>query len=428
DTTETFFTDQVLKDADIIVREGFKKENITKEIQLIIHSTAYNPKTHPEITEAQERGVPTMSYPQAVGEISKNFFTIAVAGTHGKTTTTAIIGSILKTANLDPSAIVGSRVNDWKGNALNGKGKYFVLEADEYQNKLKYYHPTFVVLTNVDWDHPDFFPTRESYEKVFADFLSRVPQYGCIVVCADDADAERIVRKSAHARVITYGYDQSSDIVIKRNQQQERENGATFSLNTKQKKPEIFQTKLYGKHNTQNMTAAIIVARELGAKEESIQKAVAEFHGTARRFEKMGEKNGVTVFDDYAHHPTEIKATITAAREVCKDQKMVIVFHPHTFSRTQALMEEFSQSFDGADRVIILPIYASAREEGQNQTVSSQDLAMRINQYSKDKAVTVDTMDEAVTLIEKTTIENDVIITMGAGDVWRVGKMFLAKK
>ena len=419
DVAERFFSDPILQKLHIPYAETFDPKNIPAKVDLVIYSTAYSAQNNAEVAAALERSLPMVSYPEALGLLMKEKFSIAVCGTHGKTTTTALAAHVLACGDKDPSAIVGSAVMGWNGGARVGKGQYFVVEADEYQNKFFHYHPMAAIVTNVDWDHPDFFPTFASYKDSFSHFLRRIPPHGFIIACGDDADVADVVR-AAQCTVLTYGFSRECDFIISA-PEQHREEGKIiqrFSVFHEGEKYGTFNLPLVGRHNMSNATAVIALAFKLGIPPAAVREGVETFRGTARRFEQRGTFEGATLIDDYAHHPAEIVATLTAAREAYPDRKIWAVFHPHTFSRTEALKEEFVQSFDSADYVLLLDIYPSARENGG--TIGSGDLARAINAYVPQKAVHTPTIADAVELLRREVREGSVIITLGAGDVWRV--------
>jgi len=431
DVSEVFFTDAILKKLKINYAEKFDKKNIPKKVDLIVYSSVYTPEKNEELKEAMTLGVPVFSYPEAVGHLTKEKLTLEVCWTHGKTTTSALLAETLRFCGKDPSAIVGSHILNWEGSALSGSGEYFVLEADEYQNKLALYFPYGVILTSVDWDHPDFFPTVAEYEKAFADFVTRIPAQGVLVYCNDLASVSRIAEK-ASCHKISYGSLKGADFHITDFKPErlgfvgEKDSiKQTFSVSTASSDLGEFRLRLAGMHNALNATAVIALCIHLGLDKERVRLALEKFSGTERRFEFLGERYGALMYDDYAHHPEEIKATLQAFRELYPDKRLRVIFHPHTFSRTKALMSDFSQSFDIADEVKILKIYGSAREE--QGTVSSEDLVTAINQYFHGKAEAVEDIDELISEFEKTMGHQDVIITLGAGNVWEISHR-LAKK
>ncbi|MGB4943224.1 MAG: cyanophycin synthetase, partial [Candidatus Moraniibacteriota bacterium] len=297
-----------------------------------------------------------------------------------------------------------------------------------YQNKLALYQPLGVILTSVDWDHPDFFPTVAAYEAVFADFLARVPRHGFVVVCGDHARAEFLSRSLATTRY-TYGLLEGNDVRAVDHRsvpETERLDGILqeFSVEFQGVLIGRFQTRLAGRHNVENALAVIAVAMHLRLDIELVRQALAAFTGTKRRFEYLGERRGALVYDDYAHHPAEIQATLVAFRDLYPTRRLFVVFHPHTFSRTKALLEEFATSFELADGVVILDIYGSAREVQGG--VSARELVDRINHYTPDKAAYAPDRAVLAAEIARDMQPNDVIITMGAGDVWQVAETILA--
>lgn len=383
DTEERFQTDAILRRSGIPFVEGFKKENVPTNVDCVIYSTAYNEKNS-EYAEAKRRGIPMLSYPEALGQLMEGKYGIAVSGSHGKTTTTALLGHVMTEAGLDPTVIVGSEVKNWGANARVGKSQYVVIEADEYQNKFQYYNPKGLVITNIDWDHSDFFTTPEAYQKAFDGFREKVLESGGWIVATE---------KIQYLPSVVEGLPLS----------------------------------LSGEHNQKNTALVYAAAKKLGIADDTFWKAVQSFKGTARRFEVKGmTKHGVTIIDDYAHHPTEIQATLKAARARYPKQKLWVVFHPHTFTRTKTFFDDFARSFADADHVIILDIYGSAREAQGG--VHSQDLVAAINKIAPEHgkgAATyyIPTIAEAATYLRDHAQKGDVVITMGAGDVWKVGEL-----
>lgn len=431
DTDEVFFTDSILQKIGIGYEEHFDPENIPEKADAIVYSTAYSKEKNAELAAAFERGVPVFSYPQALGMLTREKLTLAVSGTHGKTTTSALLADTLKFCGLDPSAVVGSRIMNWEGNALSGAGQYLVIEADEYQNKLAEYSPFGVILTSVDWDHPDFFPDIASYEQAFKDFVARIPRHGVLVYCNDSANVARIAESATCTR-ISYGFLPGADFQI-RDYVPEKlgfvgEKDAfkqTFSVSHGEEDLGAFHLKLAGEHNAQNATAVLALATFLKQTVGRIRIAFEKFSGTERRFEFIGERYGALMYDDYAHHPEEIRVTLKAFRDLYPDRRLRVIFHPHTFTRTKALLTDFAQSFDTADEVILLDIYGSAREAQGG--VSSEDLANLINRFVPGKAEHISDAAEIIEKLEKTMGRQDVIITLGAGNVWEISHK-LAKK
>lgn len=415
DTAEKFFTDEILKKKDIPFYEKFSSENVPADADLIINSTAYSEDNNVEVAEAKRMNFKLVSYPEMLGRLFREKLGIAVCGSHGKTTTSAMLACSLKEAGIDPSAIIGSQVRQWGSSILAGNGDYFVAEADEYQNKLKYYDPYAAILTSVDWDHPDFFADFEVYKKVFKEFVVKIPKTGFLVIWGDSSDTLEI-SKSALCQVLTYGFGEDCDYYIVNHDYNEQ--NQTFEILFQGESLGIFKTQLVGRHNVLNSAAVVATCHKMNLDLEKVRKAVADFQGTSRRFEKIGERNGAILIDDYAHHPDEIKATLSGARQKFKNKNIITVFHPHTFSRTKALLQEFAQSFDDCDKVIVIDIYGSAREKQGG--VSSKQLVELINKYTFGKAEYIPTINETITFLSEKIGEKDVLIAMGAGDVWKV--------
>lgn len=421
DNGDHFYGD-ILKRNNIEVFDFYKAQNIPPDVDKIIYSTCVN-SDNPEFQEAVRRKIPMLNYPEALAEIFNQKMGIAVCGTHGKTTTTAMLATTFKELGLKPSALVGSKVKDWKGNSLAGSGDYFIIEADEYQNKLKNYNPWAVILTSVDFDHPDFYKTFDDYKQAFADFVKKIPRHGFLVYCNDDSDVVEIANQ-ASCQKISYGFSQGSVCKIENfefqinNFQINNSVGQSFEVFYKDSLLGKFKIALPGKHNVLNATSVIALCHKLNLNSLRIADALKTFQGTVRRFEYIGESQDAILIDDYAHHPEEIKTTLKTARNIFPQKNIITIFHPHSFSRTEALLTDFSQSFDNADEVIVLDIYGSAREVSGN--VSSRDLVRLINRHDPQKSQYVPTIEEVIETLKDKIGENDLVISMGAGDVWRV--------
>ncbi|NTW14598.1 MAG: UDP-N-acetylmuramate--L-alanine ligase [Candidatus Moranbacteria bacterium] len=425
DTAEVFFTDDVLKKIGIVPFVGFSTEHVAADVDHVIYSTAYSPDKNQELAAASSRGIPLLNYPEAVGMLTRERMGLLVAGTHGKTTISAMLAEALRNADEDPVAIVGSRVRAWDGNALAGDGKYLVLEADEYQDKLRYYQPFSAILTSIDWDHPDFFLDEHVYADAFREFVCRIPHHGALVYCADSASVVKVAA-DATCRRLSYGFNTDADFHIIGYEAVSLgtvEAGGTrtrFEIVHEGESLGMFSLRIPGKHNAQNAASVVALASFLRIDMEAVRTALAEFSGTARRSEFIGEYKAALVYDDYAHHPEELRATLSAFRELYPDKTITAVFHPHTFTRTAALLSEFAQSFDDADHVLVLDIYGSARE-GTGR-VTSMDLVREINRFVHDKAEYVPTIPEVVEKLKGSLHGGDLLITFGAGDVWRVAE------
>jgi UDP-N-acetylmuramate--alanine ligase len=430
DTNEIFMTDEVLKNCGIKVYEGFSVDNLDRNIDVMIYSTAYNENTNIEFAEAKKRNIKMVSYAEALGVVFKDYFGIAVIGSHGKTTTTAWLGFLLKQSGLEPNVMVGAKVRQLGGCSITGASDYLVIEADEYQNKLKHFEPKAVLLNNIDYDHPDFFPNEDAYKQVFVDFINKIPKRGFLVANFDDPIIQKIARVNTRAKVISYGIKEAADIIA----YDIKQSGdvqifkAKFGVsddddNSSAKDKELgeFKIKLSGKHNIYNALAVIATAIELNISLVEIRTHLEEFTGTSRRMEILGKYNGAVILDDYAHHPTEIKATLEGAKKLYPNKNIITVFHPHTFTRTKGLLNEFSESFADTNELVVLDIYGSAREE--HGGVHSKDLILKIEEKNPGlHIVYIPTLKECEEYLRNKLSSRDLLILMGAGDVFRVGE------
>lgn len=430
DIKESFMTDKVLRSMQAEVKEGFDISNIDETADLYIYSTAYTPETNPEVAAVMAQKKPVMTFAQALGQVFSDSFGVAVCGSHGKTTTSAWLGYVLEKGGKSPSVLVGATVPQFNGSGLVGKSDYMVIEADEYQNKFQYFSPQAVLINNIDFDHPDEFSSPDEYTRTFADFIQKIPKRGFLVANNDDSVVRRLTVQ-ARAKVVTYSIKQESDYIAYNIKN--IAGGQVFSVklgigavseeNTELSGMELgeFNVALSGTHNVYNALAVIAAASELGVELSSIRQHLAEFIGTARRMEFKGKFRGAVVIDDYAHHPTEIKTTLNAVRGLYPDKKLITVFHPHTFSRTKALLNDFAGSFGDTDILLVLDIYGSAREKQGG--VHSRDIINKISALKGNKPEqTLYTPDikTAVEYLRQAASNNDVILLMGAGDVFRV--------
>ena len=443
DIKDSFMTDKVLRDAKIKVASPFRAANIPSDVDLIIYSSAYNTGNNPELAfikdnPARFRKIRVLPYAEALGEIFSRHHGIAVCGSHGKTTTSAWLGYVLWKAGKRPNVLVGSRVPQFAGSSLNGASPYFVAEVDEYQNKLKYFQPRGVLLNNIDYDHPDFFKTAASYAKVFSDFIKKVPPSGFLVT--SDADAAiRKLKKYCRGRVITYDIADQTDVTSFRSAASRASSYVAFDLKavgayqsfrvrSGRKDLGVFKIRLLGRHNVMNALAVIAAAREFKVSAPSLKKYLLGFRGTERRAQVLGNYKGATIIDDYAHHPTEIKATLAGLRARWPRRRLITVFHPHTFTRTKALFKDFAASFGATDELIILDIYGSAREKQGG--VSSRQLAAAVRAFNRSRRLeqpvqNIPTMPRTVAYLRRRLRRNDILLLMGAGDVFRVAQGLL---
>jgi len=380
---------------------GNKAENIKSDFDLVVHSPAIK-SDNPEYKKAKESGIKTQSYPEALGELTKEFYTIAVAGAHGKSTTTAMIGIVLTKAGLDPTVIVGTKVKEFGGsNFREGKSKFLVIEACEYDSSFLYYLPKISVITNIDKEHLDYFKTFDNVKKAFKDFIVRLPKDGFLVFNKDDKYPPKLGKPKFKA----IGY----------------------SVRQKQAKKIKSIIQVPGLHNVSNALAAFQVAKILAIPDGITFKALSEFTGTWRRFElKQGIANGkkITIVSDYGHHPNEILATLKASREKYPKKKMWCVFQPHQHQRTYYLFKEFVKTFRDVkiDNIIITDIYDVAGREVKeiNKEVNSELLVKKINR----KNVFYLPISQIKNFIGKNIKSDDILIIMGAGDIYKLSEKF----
>ena len=425
DTAEVFLTDKLLQENGIVYHEGFDEKHLdTLKYDLVVISAAYD-ENNAEVKEAMRRKMNTKYYSEVLRDVTADKKTIAVAGIHGKTTTTAILALILKKANLDPSFIVGSgALPNFGTNAHCGTGEYFVVEADEYrkspqdnQSKFLDLKPQIAIISSIELDHPDVFKTIEDVCDTFYRLVCRLPRSGSVVLCWDYPRAKKLPGAIADRNFETYGFDPSSKWRIVNMKQEGSKN--IFSLESFGKIYGPFTLSLPGNHNILNATAAIVTALKIGVAETTIKTALAEFITVKRRFEEIARIGDVVVIDDYAHHPTAINQTLEAVKKRYPVAKVWAIFQPHTFSRTEKLMDEFSQSFKVADQVVITDIFASAREtEGK---ITAQDLVEKVRKYQRRVKYIAD-WTEIEEYILSNVKEPAVIITLGAGDIYQLAQ------
>jgi UDP-N-acetylmuramate--alanine ligase len=412
DIEERFFTDAILERAKIPVLP-FSPKNV-EHADLVVASAAYTDQ-HPEIARAKELNIPVLSYPQYLARLMLKKRGIAVTGTHGKTTTTAMIGLILMQSGLDPTIVVGSNVPDLGGNAHSGQGEFFLAESCEYRRHFLNYSPQYLIITNIDFDHPDYFRDLEDVILAFQQMAQKIPPSGHIFICADDPNRQAIKGK---APITTFGL--SADADVRATEITYKDEVSTMKILISGKYEGDLVLNVYGKHNILNALAAIAFCHKIGIPLPKILKSLSTYTGTKRRFEHLGVKDGALIVDDYAHHPTEIRITLEGARCSFPNRRIRAIFQPHTFSRTEKLLQDFSCAFQSADEVVIADIFASARENNLN-TVSALTLAEMI-QKQGIQASYIGTIEDIKTYVEKTLAPQDLVLTLGAGDIYKVGQ------
>ncbi|MEA1962628.1 MAG: UDP-N-acetylmuramate--L-alanine ligase [Patescibacteria group bacterium] len=431
DEGDHFYYD-MLKSIGIKVAHKFDERNIPSDVDLVVYSLAFKKEINQETAFAYKNIKNVLSYGEALALLFNQEYGISICGSHGKTTVSAWLAYVLRKSGRDPKLIVGAKVPQFNGNSLLGNSDYFVLESDEYGNKLQYLKPRAVLLNNIDYDHPDFFPAEEDYNQVFIEFIKKIPKKGWLAVNFDDSYVRKIAPVNTRAKVISYAINETADYMaydIKQLNDKQyfkvKIGSSAFEEDDLLTDTELgsFSIQLSGEHNIYNALAVIASAIELGVNLADIRIYLEEFKGTARRMEMMGKFNGAIILDDYAHHPTEIKTTLAGARQKYGNKKIRVVFHPHTFTRTRALLDDFAESFNDADEVAVLDIYGSAREK--HGGVHSLDLVEKIKskiKNQKSKIHYIATLGECEKYLRGTIRRDEIIILMGAGDVFRIGE------
>ena len=381
---------------------------------------------NPEVAEARRLHVPVIQRAEMLAELMRLKYGIAIAGMHGKTTTTSMVAAVLAAGGLDPTVVVGGRVDAMGSNARLGKSQYLVAEADESDRSFLKLSPILSVVTNLDREHMDCYRDMRDVRRTFLEFMERVPFYGLVVGCNDDVVLRRLLPR-VHRRVTTYGTSRGSDFLIRMGSAQgtgEHSPLIRFQVIYKEKGLGDFTLHVPGTHNVLNATAAIAVGTALDIPPEKIRSALDGFRGVDRRFQLKGKAGGVTVIDDYGHHPTEIRATLAAARQ-CGFRRVHVIFQPHRFTRTRDLMEEFATAFADADTLCLLDIYPAS--EKPIEGITAQALAARITGAGKREVEYSPSFLEAAKSVSALAQPGDMVLTLGAGSVSQVGAMALER-
>jgi UDP-N-acetylmuramate--alanine ligase len=403
------------------VHEGHAADNIDGAKVLVVSSAV--DESNPEVIEARRRHIPVIPRGELLAELMRLKFGIAVAGSHGKTTTTSMVAAVLGQAKLDPTVIVGGKAAIIGGsNARIGKSEYLVVESDESDGSFLKLSPILAVVTNIDREHLDHYTGGiEEIRGAFRDFVNKVPFYGAAIVCLDDENVQQILPEITR-RVITYG-----TVALARYTVTNPKLGhLTSEFRVRDRNEDLGEFRLHvpGMHMVLNATAAIAVARELDIPLEQIREGLKAFSGVDRRFQLRGEAQGIAVIDDYGHHPTEIRATLAAARQ-CRFKRIHVIFQPHRYTRTMHLMDEFARSFNDADSVYLLDIYAAS--EKPIEGVTAQSLAERLASFGHNSVNYCGTIDAAVAAVKDAAGAGDAVLTLGAGNVWQAGDRLLTE-
>ena len=398
-----------------------KAENITNDIDLVVYTAAVH-GDNPEFQEVQRRQIPALTRAEFLGQLMRNYKTpIAISGTHGKTTTTSMVSDILLQADTDPTLSVGGILRSIHGNIRVGKSQIFVTEACEYTNSFLSFFPRIGIILNIEEDHMDFFKDLADIRSSFRRFAQLLPEDGALIINSGIENYQEIT-EGLRCKVITFGTDPASDY-YPTDIEYDNMADATFTLHRMDQPEKTVHLSVPGEHNVLNALAALALSDLLGLSIDTAACALSGFHGTDRRFEYKGEVNGITIIDDYAHHPTEIAATLNAAHNY-PHKTLWCVFQPHTYTRTKAFLDDFAKSLALADKVILADIYAA--RETDTLGISSADIQSRIQNSGKE-CFYFHTFDEIEKFILKNCINGDLLITMGAGDVVNIGENLLSK-
>ncbi len=385
---------------------------------VLVYSSAVDPATNPEVQAAKQRHIPVIRRAEMLAEISRLKYTIAVAGTHGKTTTTSMVGLVLLQAGIDPTIVVGGRVSNFGNtNARLGAGEWIVVEADEYDRSFLQLAPVVAVVTTVEEEHVDVYPTEQVLLQAFAEFANKVPFYGSVIACLDDPGVTRVL-PMIQKRVRTYGTVRQSEVRAVAIQQQHFH--TRFEVWCGEELLGRISLRVPGLHNVRNALAAVTVGLELQIPFETIQQALQSYTGVARRLERKGTFAGVPVFDDYAHHPTEVRVTLETLRQLFPAHRIVCIFQPHTYSRTQRFYTAFAQALLDADVVLLMEVYPA--REAPMQGVSSRLIGEAAQKLGHQAIQYVEDPEQIPELLKRLLLPQDVIVTIGAGSVWKVAE------
>jgi len=412
---------QRLSELGALISEGHRAENITGA-EVVVTSSAIS-RDNPEITAAHAQHIPVIPRAEMLSELMRLKYGIAIAGMHGKTTTTSMVAGVLAAGGLDPTVVVGGRVDAMGSNARLGKSHYLVAEADESDRSFLKLSPILAVITNIDREHMDCYRDMNDVEQAFVDFADRVPFYGMIMVCNDDDRLRSLLPRLAR-RAVTYGMRPDSDFRISEAASEcfDERHSAHFNVDYRGRSLGTFHLQVPGNHNVLNATAAIAVGVGLDIPADLIREGLESFRGVDRRFQLRGRAGGVSVIDDYGHHPTEIRATLAAARQ-CGFKHIHVIFQPHRYTRTLDLLQEFGVAFNDADNIFVLDIYAASEQPipgitGQSVVESIRKLGARPGQY-------VASFEEAARAASAVAEPGDMILTLGAGNVSHLGPQLL---
>jgi len=398
---------------------GHREEHV-KGADVVIYSSAVG-RDNSEILEAVRRYIPVVPRAEMLAELMRLKYGVAIAGAHGKTTTTSMVASILTCGHLDPTVVIGGRLDIWGGsNAKLGQGDILVAEADESDGSFLALSPTIAVVTNMDQEHLDHYGSMEAIRETFVQFINKIPFYGAAIVCLDNEEIQGIIPR-LKKRCLTYGMTSQADV---RGRDLEKEGlGVSFEVTYRNSFLGRIVVGMPGEHNVLNALAATAVALELDLDMEVIREGLMNLGGLARRLQVKGEKSGVLVLDDYGHHPTEIVATLKAAKECWPERRLVVAFQPHRYTRTKALFDRFVISFNEADILVVCPIFSAG--ENAIDGVSAESLAQGIKEHGHKEVIFCKSQEDVILTLREVARPGDAVMTLGAGDVYRIGEKLL---
>jgi UDP-N-acetylmuramate--alanine ligase len=410
-----------LRKKGIAVHIGHKAENLG-DAAVVVTSTAIK-RGNPEVDLALEKRIPIVRRAEMLGELMRLKSTVAVAGTHGKTTTTSMVAALLDAGGLDPTVVNGGIINSYGSNARLGTGEWMVVEADESDGSFLRLPPTFAIVTNIDPEHLDHYGGFDAIKQAFVDFVEHVPFYGAAILCIDHPEVQAILPRVRDRRVVSYGFSAQADVMGEN--VQPIPGGNRFDVVIKgrdgnTRRIDALELPMPGRHNVQNALSAVAVALELHIADEAIRAGFARFGGVKRRFTKVGEVDGAAIIDDYGHHPVEIKAVLAAAREGVKG-RVIAVVQPHRFTRLRDLMGDFQTAFNDADTVYVAPVYAAG--EAPIEGVDAAHLLAGLKRSGHRDAHTVEGPDDLAQKLAATIRDGDMVVCLGAGDItkWAAG-------
>ena len=412
-----------LRERGIPVHIGHKAENLGDASVVVISSAIRN--GNPEVDLAREKFIPVVRRAEMLAELMRLKNTVAVAGTHGKTTTTSLISAVLDKAGLDPTVINGGIINAYGTNARLGEGEWMVVEADESDGSFLRLPPTIAIVTNIDPEHLDHYGSFEKVKQSFIEFIEHVPFYGAAVMCLDHPEVQALIPHVTDRPIVTYGFNAQAD--VRGDQVTPFPGGNRFNViitnrrTGEQRTIEGLELAMPGRHNVQNALSAIAVAQKLGVSDEALKRAFAEFGGVKRRFTRVGEVDGVTVIDDYGHHPVEIRAVLAAAREGIGEGRVIAVAQPHRYTRLRDLMSEFRTCFNDADTVIVAPVYAAG--ESPIEGADRDELVKGLKASGHRHAIGTDSAEHLAEQLAEMAKPGDIVVCLGAGDItkWAAG-------